>query len=654
MAQLLTDLGPTFIKVGQSLSIRTDLLSPAYIRGLATLQDNVPAFDTNKAKEILEDEWGQSLTSILSKIGDKPVAAASLGQVYKATLKDGREVAVKVQRPNIMNQIALDMHLLREFAPIAKRTFNLNTDTVGTVDAWGSGFVDELDYVQEAENGRYFMSRIQETPLKDVVLAPAIIDELTTPKVLVSEWIEGERLDRSSNEDITVLCSICMNTYLTMLLELGVLHCDPHPGNLLRTPDGKLCILDWGMVTRLPSELQLTLIEHMAHLTSSDYAEIPRDLLLLGFIPPSQAGAIEDSGVVEVLADIYGQWTAGGGAAAINVNEVINNLQDLTAQKGNLFQIPPYFAYIAKSFSVLEGIGLSNDPKYSIINECLPYVSNRLLTDKESMGPALSTFIFGPNKNNIDTRIVDYDRVEQLVTGFGSFSTSASGALLGKEDLTRTQKLEEAADQVLDIIITEEQTPLQDILLEQLAKIASAGSRSLWTEARTRSGTLPSGRTLLGTIVDPFGLFESSPLVNSNEQDEKVIETTRKLVVLMSKELGASGGSNDLADLERDEALELAAILGRKVWDRRLALLRTGSRFTTKLLEVTAFRLENGERVKRPGQPTLRDAIIEEKKKVLQTSDRLSAARSRLDALVETDDDNVVIVEKEVVPIKTT
>jgi predicted unusual protein kinase regulating ubiquinone biosynthesis (AarF/ABC1/UbiB family) len=126
-----------------------------------------------------------------------------------------------------MNQIALDMHLLREFAPVAKRTFNLNTDISGTVDAWGMGFIDELDYVQEAENGKMFMEKIQKTPLKDVVLSPAVIDEWSTRKVLVTEWIDGERLDKSSKEDINVLCSICMNTYLTMMLELGVLHCDP-------------------------------------------------------------------------------------------------------------------------------------------------------------------------------------------------------------------------------------------------------------------------------------------------------------------------------------------------------------------------------------------------------------------------------------------
>ena len=162
----------------------------------------------------------------------KPIAAASLGQVYKAKLKEsGQVVAIKVQRPDIMEQIALDMHLLREVAPVVKRTFNLNSDTVGTVDAWGSGFVDELDYIQEASNAEFFSEQIKKTPLADVVLAPNVVQSLTTPQVLVTEWIDGQRLDESSAKDVTILCSIAMNTYLTMMLELGLLHCDPHPGN---------------------------------------------------------------------------------------------------------------------------------------------------------------------------------------------------------------------------------------------------------------------------------------------------------------------------------------------------------------------------------------------------------------------------------------
>lgn len=230
----MTKLGPTFIKVGQSLSIRTDLLSPGYVRGLSVLQDQVPAFSTQVATQILEREWGRPIGDIIDgPLSEKPVAAASLGQVYKARLKsNGMEVAIKVQRPDIVNQIALDMHLLREFAPIAKALFNLNTNTVGTVDAWGAGFVDELDYYQEASNAQFFSEQISGTPLKDVVFAPKVVDEVSTGSVLVTEWIDGERLDRSSSSDVTVLCSIAMNTYLTMLLELGMLHCDPHPGTL--------------------------------------------------------------------------------------------------------------------------------------------------------------------------------------------------------------------------------------------------------------------------------------------------------------------------------------------------------------------------------------------------------------------------------------
>lgn len=614
LAQLLTELGPTFIKIGQSLSIRTDLLSPAYIKGLSSLQDRVPAFDTATAKAILEEEWGvpveQVLEGGLSETAS-PVAAASLGQVYKAKLKgSGREVAIKVQRPKITNQIALDMHLLREAAPVARRTFNLNTDAEGTVDAWGAGFVDELDYQQEASNGQYFMEKIQNTTLKDVVMAPKVVEEFTSGKVLVTEWVDGERLDRSSQSDVTILCSICMNTYLTMLLEMGLLHCDPHPGNLLRTPDGKLCILDWGMVTSIPPQLQLTLIEHMAHLTSRDYEEVPRDLYLLGFVPADKEDVIEDSGVVEVLADIYGQWTDGGGMASINANEVLVQMQDLAATRGNLFQIPPYFAYIAKSFSVLEGIGLSNNAQYSIIEDCLPYVSNRLLTDQASMGNALNTFIFGPDKHNLDTRLVDPDRIEQLVSGFSDFTaSSASGVLskptteaVGSNSTTSVTQLEQVADQVLDVVLTEEETPLQKILIEQVAKILAANTRSLWTEARERSGVLPTGRTVLGTIVDPLGLFQTSPLVNKNEEDERAVKTTQELITLLRK-IQSKGDANnsdgvDVQSLNNEELIALSRILSTKLWERRTALVKSSNRFVNQMLQLTANRLESADRVR--------------------------------------------------------
>jgi len=381
------------------------------------------------------------------------------------------------------------------------------------------------------------------------------------------------------------------------LTHIASLHSsDPHPGNLLRTKDGRLCILDWGMVTRLDPNLQITLIEHMAHLTSADYEEIPKDLLVLGFIPENKKDLIQDSGVVETLADIYGAWTKGGGAASVNVNKVIAQLQDLTAEKGNLFQIPAYFAYIAKSFSVLEGIGLSNDANYSIINECLPYVSKRLMTDtSERTGGALGTFIFGPDKNDIERRIVSYDRVEQLVTGFGDYSTSASGALLGKEDASNQQMFRETADQILDLVVSEEETPLQTILIEQLAKIISANTRSVWADIRERSGTLPSGRSVLGTIVDPLGLWRTSPVVRMSELDVKTVDTTRDLIALF-QEQGVASNLFDVDDLSNEEVIQLSQILVEKIWERRRGVAFTGSRLANMLVKMTADKLEKGER----------------------------------------------------------
>ena len=422
--------------------------------------------------------------------------------------------------------------------------------------------------------------------------------------------------------------------------------------------DVKLCILDWGMVTKLSPDLQVTLIEHMAHLTSADYAEVPRDLLLLGFIPENKADLIEDSGIVEVLADIYGAWTGGGGAAAVNVNKVIAQLQDLTEKKGNLFQIPPYFAYIAKSFSVLEGIGLSNDDKYSIINECLPYVSRRLLTDQsERTGGALSTFIFGPQKNNVDSRIVDYDRVEQLISGFSDYSTSASGANLG-QDKPRAVLVEELSDQILDLLASEEETPLQTIFIEQLAKIISSTGRSLWTDLRERSGRLPTGRTVLGTVVDPLGIFRTSPVVRVNDLDEKTIDTTRNLINLVQEQARASNNpAFDTSTLTNDEIVQISRMLIQKVWERRSGIMMTSNRLAMKLLQLTADKLEKGDRegltslpsaVEEASKETQNDNVVKRSDGRIHsesngrtTSERLQSARQILAAVERGDEVDV-------------
>ena len=537
LTDLLTRLGPTFIKIGQSLSIRTDLLTPEYLRSLTALQDKVPAFPTDVARATISEQLGQPWDSVFSGIDD-PVAAASLGQVYKAKLKDGRDVAVKVQRPNILEQVALDMHLIRVGAPLA-RALGAPGDIEGLVDDWGFGFVNELDYQQEANNAEAFMASFQGTPLEPVVFSPPVVRDCSARRVLTTEWIEGERLEKSSAEDVSTLCSVAMNTYLTMMLQTGTMHCDPHPGNLLRTPDGRLCILDWGLVQEMPADLRLTMIEHIAHLVSRDYAKVPNDLVLLGFVPEGQEEAVKSGNSSRVIAETYTKLMAGGGAANIDVNAVFSDLQDLTASYGNLFQIPPYFAYIARAFGVLEGIGLTNNPNYAIIAECLPYISQRLLTDPNPRtAGALQTFIFGADKDDPD-RVINSKRVLQLVEGFGDYSSAAkatstlavAGTAAGGTARGAPGSLESTvdavADQIFDLLLTEESSPLQAIVLEQLARILSAGARQSWQTLRERSGRLRNGRSVLGTLIDPLGIFAKSGLVAVDDADEKVCVCAR-------------------------------------------------------------------------------------------------------------------------------
>ena len=239
--KLCEELGPTFIKLGQALSIRTDLIPTPYALELRKLQDAVPPFDSDIAFDILRKEYGVSdLSTIFSTLSSKPVASASIGQVYRGTLaSNGKEVAVKVQRPGILAEIALDLYVLRLLTPIqttlqnavnrVKTTQDDIDVTISLVDEWGRGFVAETDYRLEADNTRTFEAAMRKRGL-DAVCAPTVVSDLTRDKVLVTEWVTGTRLDRDESPDVPRLCGVAINAYLTMLLDTGVLHCDPHPG----------------------------------------------------------------------------------------------------------------------------------------------------------------------------------------------------------------------------------------------------------------------------------------------------------------------------------------------------------------------------------------------------------------------------------------
>ena len=434
---LCEQLGTTFIKLGQALSIREDLIPTAYALELRQLQDAVPPFSSEEAFGVLREQLGvKDLSEVFSSLSATPIASASIGQVYKGTLKggNGTAVAVKVQRPGILAEIALDLHVLRLATPFQTRLSNaingLATDpadievALQLVDEWGRGFVAETDYRLEAKNTIDFSMYMQKRGL-DAVCAPTVVTEMVRDRVLVTEWVEGTRLDRDASPDVPRLCGVAINAYLTMLLDTGVLHCDPHPGNLLRTTDGRLCILDWGMTLDVPQDLQYALLEFIAHINTENYGEIPQDFVNLGFAPEGvTAEKLEASGITEGVAFAFRQLSAGGGPAkigervqaefkerygaelsdrelekaaqaemvqrmeaqleseGIDVKGVSNVMEEMSRRNRELFQLPPYMLYVARAFSTLEGIGLGVDEDYSIVQECYPYLARRLFTDR--------------------------------------------------------------------------------------------------------------------------------------------------------------------------------------------------------------------------------------------------------------------------------
>lgn len=350
LLELITKLGPTAIKVGQALSVRPDLIPEEYATALSTLQDQVPPFPSSLAKQLLRSELGTEKYMLLGIDGKntRPVASASIGQVYKGLLGDV-EVAVKVQRPNVLAEIALDLYIVREFAPLYQKFTGSATNLQALANEWGRGFIAELDYREEAAATIRFNQEMELRQL-NAVCAPVVISEYSTEQVLVTEWVDGTRLDQSDAADVPRLCAVALNAYLVMLLELKSLHCDPHPvrlsisfrsrlgtlpffqsstltrfvtsylllqGNLLRTKDGRLCILDFGMTLDIDPQLQYSLLEFVAHLTSEDYDSLPEDLAALGFLKRDKLEFAQRSGVLDPLKYFLKQAGQGGGANGV-------------------------------------------------------------------------------------------------------------------------------------------------------------------------------------------------------------------------------------------------------------------------------------------------------------------------------------------------
>jgi aarF domain-containing kinase len=410
LRNLVTSLGPFFIKIGQALSIRPDILPPRSMVELQKLCDKVPPFDSKVAMKTLTDELGCAPEEIFSELTPEPVAAASLGQVYKGRLRTtGEYVAVKVQRPFVLETVSLDLYLIRETGLLLNSIPSRvnRTDLVALVDEFASRFYDELDYRLECENGIRIAKHMASLPK---VVIPKCYPEYTSRRVHTAEWIDGEKLAQSQADDVQDLVNLGVVTYLTQLLGEGFFHADPHPGNMIRTPDGRLCILDFGLMTELTDDQKYGMIEAIVHLINRDYKDIGDDFKKLGFIPEG----VDVTPIVPALKNVFDAALAGGGAKSINFNELSADLAEITFEYP--FRIPPFFALVIRAIGVLEGIALVGNPDFAIVEAAYPYISQRLLTDESPrLRAALRYMVYGREG------VFDAERLIDMLGAFESF-----------------------------------------------------------------------------------------------------------------------------------------------------------------------------------------------------------------------------------------
>ena len=377
LREMLTRLGPTFIKVGQALSTRPDLIRKDFLDELIKLQDQLPPFDNAIAFSMIEADLGCSLQEAYSQISPNPVAAASLGQVYRAFLHTGEEVAVKVQRPNLLPVITLDLYLMRWAAGWLSPwlPLNLGHDLSLIVDEFGIKLFEEIDYINEGHNAEKFANNFRNDP---TVKVPSIYWRYSSVRVLTLEWINGFKLNdtksiREAGLEIDKIIEIGVTAGLRQLLEHGFFHADPHPGNLFALADGRMAYIDFGMMDQLEQNTKETIAGSVVHLINKDYQALAANFVKLGFLTPNT----DIRPIIPALEAVLGE-AIGESVSNFNFKTITDKFSELMYEYP--FRVPAKFALIIRSLVTQEGLALSLNPQFKIVEVSYPYVARRLLT----------------------------------------------------------------------------------------------------------------------------------------------------------------------------------------------------------------------------------------------------------------------------------
>ncbi|WP_269616407.1 ABC1 kinase family protein [Prochlorococcus marinus] len=462
--QLLVDLGPAFIKAGQALSTRPDIVPPTVLEELAQLQDQLPGFESKLAMACIEQDLEDKVENIFLEIDKEPISAASLGQVHKATLKSGEKVAVKIQRPGLREQITLDLYIVRNIAIWFKNNIGIiRSDLVALIDELGKRIFEEMDYINEATNAEKF-KKLHSGNQK--IAVPKIYREATSRRVLTMEWIDGIKLTNISavkklGIDPNEMVEIGVSCSLQQLIEHGFFHADPHPGNILAMEDGRLCYLDFGMMSNITQQSRIGLIRAVVHLVNKRFDKLSYDFVQLGFLS-------EEVDLTPIAPAFESVFT---NALEIGVNKM--DFKAVTDDMSGImykfpFKLPPYYALIIRSLITLEGIALSVDPNFKILGAAYPYFARRLMEDENpELRNSLKEMLFDENNLKLE-------RLDDLLT-------SAT-----KEKQLDSEKI---LDQTIDFLFSQKGKVLRNELVNILAsKIDSIG----WKTVINLNNKLPS------------------------------------------------------------------------------------------------------------------------------------------------------------------
>ncbi|MBM3141202.1 MAG: AarF/ABC1/UbiB kinase family protein, partial [Chloroflexi bacterium] len=361
-AQHLERLGPTFVKLGQLLSTRADLLPDPYLAALARLQDHVTPVAFGEVEIVVRDELGVRLSKAFLEFDATPLAAASLAQVHRAVLRDGRAVAVKVQRPGVRRQVADDLEVLEAVADLLERYSESakRYDICRLVDEFRKSLLRELDYRVEAENLTVLGRALERFPR---LVVPAPIADYTTSRVLTMDYVAGTKITDLSPVVLlelgaTRLADALFAAYLHQVLVDGFFHADPHPGNLLVTPDGTLALIDLGMVARLTPRMQDQLLQLLLAISEGRGDEAADYAVRLG--EPREDFAREDftRAVRAVVADHQD-----AALRDLQVGRLVLDVTRVAAENG--LRLPPELMMLGKTFLNLDEIGRRLDPEFN-------------------------------------------------------------------------------------------------------------------------------------------------------------------------------------------------------------------------------------------------------------------------------------------------